>query len=243
MPRIGKQYLLIALKKLVQIVQFDIAITEKELKEKMREVNENNETKIFKDIDEWLSFVKQNENRSVSVIRVREDNKIELTDEGKSLINTTDFRKKAFKLLEKKSKKNFTHFDRVLQEIDKKVKREDYNIGDNIQEWIYTIIKNEVTGGAIICFIKDFEIIYKKDGKWKIDQVEYSRLRGDKGDIVEDIIKDHGRIDLLELEKILRIDFEWTDKEIEKIIEKLIYERKISKDKYEGKIVIEALIK
>jgi len=245
-PRIGKQNILEAIEKLVMVVRYKDSLTEAQLRNEMEKINENHETKIFKNINEWFIFTRADENRSIHIIQFDEDGTVKLTKEGKELVDAHDFKKAAFKLLERKSKKGFTYFDNTIVELDNKMKKGTYDMGNDLIEEVNNMMKesakgNLVTAGAIASLLRGFDIVYQENKRWKINPVEYSRLRGGKKDIAEDIIKEKGKIDLADLSKILNEEFEWSEKEFEDIINELINEDKIAKDKYEGKIVLEAV--
>lgn len=240
-PRIGKQELLKGVEKIAQIVQFRGQLTKDELREEMRAINRDRDSKLFKSIDEWFRFTFQNENCSIEILR-EVDGRVELTDAGKDLLNAPDFRVAAFQLLERKSRTNFTHFYDVLQQIEQKVQAGNYDMGTDIEETIHSWIQNKVTAGAIACLLKDFEIVVKDDDRWEITPAQYTYLQGDDEDIVEDIIAEHGnRMNLAELEQLLTKDFKWDKEHIDDITQNLQDQNRVATDRYEGKTIIEVV--
>ncbi|TKX60489.1 hypothetical protein EXE48_13045 [Halorubrum sp. ASP1] len=238
-PRVGNQDLLKGIEKLAQIVQFRGQLTKDELRDEMEAINRDRDSKLFKSIDEWFKFTFQDQNCSIEIIK-EADGHVELTEDGKELLTAPDFRVAAFQLLERKSRTNFTHFYDVLQQIEQKVQAGNYDMGSDLEETIYTWIQNKVTAGAIACFLKDFEIVVKDDGRWEINPAQYTYLQGDDEDIVEDIIAEHGnRMDLAELEQLLTLDFKWGDEQVDDIIQELQDQNRVATDRYEGKTVIE----
>ena len=245
-PRIGRQELLKGIEKLAQIVQYRGNLTEEELREDMEGINQNRNSKLFKSIDGWLDFTLKDKNRSIEIIE-ETDSKFILTEEGRELLQASDFRVAAFELLEAKSRSNFTYFYRTLQEIDQKIQRRSYDMGTDLAETVNTLMKdtvsgNKVTAGAIACLLKDFEIVYQEDSRWLINPAQYTYFRGDEEEIVEDIIAQHSnRMDLADLERMLTMDFEWSRLEVDEVIDSLIEQNRVAKDRYEGKAVIENL--
>lgn len=245
-PRIGRQDLLKGIEKLAQIVYFHDELTVAELREQMEAINRDRDTKLFKDIDEWLHFTLKDNNTSIEIIE-REDNSIELTEEGKHLVTATDFRVAAFELLEEKSQTNFTYFQRALHGLDEKVQASNYDMGTNLTDTVNTLMKdtvsgNKVTAGAIACLLRDFEIVEKDDGRWRIDPAQYTYFRGDEESIVEDIIAQHGnRMDLADLRRMLMMDFKWDEDSVDDVIQRLERQSRVARDRYEGKNVIERL--
>lgn len=245
-PRIGRQDLLKGIEKLPQLVNFHGDLTEAELREEMEAINQNRSSKLFKDIDGWLTFTLKDQNRSIEIIQNTNDH-IELTEEGKELLNAADFRTAAFDLLERKSRTNFTYFHNTLQELDRKVQRGNYDMGTDLDDTVNSLMKetvggNSVTAGAITCLLKDFEIVTEEDGSWTIDPAQYTYFRGDDDDIVEDVVAEHGnRMDLAELERMLMVDFEWGRDKVDNVIDRLLDQHRLAKDRYEGRTVIEKI--
>lgn len=238
-PRVGNQDLLKGIEKLAQIVQFRGQLTKDELRDEMEAINRDRDSKLFKSIDEWFKFTFEEQNCSIEIIK-EADGHVELTEDGKELLTAPDFRVAAFQLLKRKSRTNFTHFYHVLQQIEQKVQAGNYDMGADLEETIYTWIQNKVTAGAIACFLKDFEIVVKDDGRWEINPAQYTYLQGDDEDIVEDIIAEHGnRMDLTELVQLLTLDFKWGDEQVDDIIQELQDQNRVATDRYEGKTVIE----
>lgn len=245
-PRIGRQDLLKGIEKLPQLVNFHGDLTEAELREEMEAINQNRSSKLFKDIDDWLTFTMKDQNRSIEIIQKANDH-IELTEEGEELLNAADFRATAFDLLERKSRTNFTYFHKTLQELDRKVQRGNYDIGTDLDDTVNSLMKdtvggNSVTAGAIACLLKDFEIVTEEDGLWMVDPAQYTYFRGDDEDIVEDVVAEHGnQIHLAELERMLMVDFEWGRDKVDTVINGLIDQHRLAKDRYEGRTVIEKI--
>jgi len=243
-PRIGRQDLLKGIEKLAQIVHFRGELTEDELRDEMKAINRDRDSKLFKSIGGWLKFTLQDENRSIDVLKQDNDH-IELTDEGLELLNAPDFRVAAFHLLERKSRTNFTYFHPLLQELDRKVQAGNYDMGTDLADTVNTLMKdtvsgNKVTAGVIACFLRDFEIVVENDGEWQLDPAQYTYFRGDDEDIVEDIIAEHGnRMDRAELERFLTLDFKWTGEQVDTIIQQLQDQNRVATDRYEGKTVVE----
>lgn len=243
-PRIGRQDLLKGIEKLAQIVEYRGNLSEDELREEMEAINQDRSSKLFKSIDGWLKFTLKDQNRSIEILEKNDDH-ITLTEDGKQLLRAPDFRFAAFDLLESKSRSNFTYFHRTLQELDKRIQMANYDLGTDLGETVNTLMKdtvsgNKVTAGAIACLLRDFEIVYQEDGRWMIDPAQYTYFRGDEEAIVEDIISQHGnRMDLADLERMLTMDFEWTRADMNEIIDSLIDQNRVAKDRYEGKTVVE----
>lgn len=243
-PRIGRQDLLKGIEKLAQIVHFRGELTEEELREEMKAINRDRDSKLFKSIDGWLTFTLQDENRSIEIIKQQNDH-IDLTEEGLELLNAPDFRVAAFQHLERKSRTNFTYFHALLQELDRKVQAGNYDMGADLADTVNTLMKdtmsgNKVTAGAIACLLRDFEIVLEEDGRWRIDPAQYTYFRGEDTDIVEDILAQHGnRMDLVELQRVLTMDFKWGEEQVESILQQLQDENRAATDRYEGKTVIE----
>jgi len=243
-PRIGRQDLLKGIEKLAQIVQFRGELTLDELKEEMEAINRERESKLFKSVDGWLDFTLQEKNRSIEII-TRVDVHIELTDDGRKLLNAPDFRVAAFQLLENKSRTNFTYFHTILQELDRKIQASTYDMGTDLADTVNTLMKdtvsgNKVTAGAIACLLRDFEVVVEEDGRWRIDPAQYTYFRGEESDIVEDILAEHGnRMDLAELQRLLTMNFKWGEQQVEDVLKQLQDENRAATDHYEGKTVIE----
>jgi hypothetical protein len=243
-PRIGRQDLLKGIEKLPQIVHFRGELTEDELRDEMKAINRDRDSKLFKSIDGWLTFTLLDENRSIEILKQDNDH-IELTDEGLDLLSTPDFRVAAFHLLERKSRTNFTYFHTLLQELDRKIQAGNYDMGTDLADTVNTLMKdtvsgNKVTAGAIACFLRDFEIVVENDGEWQLDPAQYTYFRGEDKDIVEDIIAEHGnRMDRAELERLLTLDFKWTGEQVDTIIQQLQDQNRVATDRYEGKTVVE----
>ena len=238
-PRIGRQDLLKGIEKLVQIVQFRGELTEDELREEMEAINRDRESKLFKSLDGWLDFTLEENGRSIEILR-RTNDHIELTEEGQALLNEPDFRVAAFDLLERKSRSNFSYFQDILQELDRRVQAANYDMGTDPATTIDFIIENEVTAGAIACFLRDFEIVIEDGDSWRIDPAQYTYFRGDDQEIVEDIIAEHGnRMDRADLDRLLTMDFEWSQSKVDSIVDELQEQNKVATDRYEGKTVVE----
>lgn len=238
-PQIGHQDILKGIEKLAQIVQFRSQLTKDELREEMEAINRQRDSKLFFAIDYWFKFTFEDQNRSIEILK-EVDGHVELTEDGKELLTTPDFRVAAFNLLERKSRTNFTLFHDVLQKLDSKVQKGNYDMGTDVTETIDTWIGNNVTAGAIDCLLCDFEILVEDGDRWRIDPAQYTYLRGEDEEIVEEIIAEHGnRIDLTELERLLTLDFKWGEEEVDDIIQQLQDKNRVATDRYEGKTVIE----
>jgi len=210
----------------------------------MEAINRDRDSKLFKSIDGWLKFTLQEENRSIEILK-KDNDLIELTEEGLELLNAPDFRVAAFHLLERKSRTNFTYFHILLQELDRKVQAGNYDMGTNLVDTVNTLMKdtvsgNKVTAGAIACLLRDFEIVVEEDGEWRLHPAQYTYFRGEDEEIVEDIIAENGnRMDRAELERLLTLDFKWGEEQVESIIDQLQDENRVATDRYEGKTVVE----
>jgi len=243
-PRIGRQDLLKGIEKLAQIVHFRDQLTEDELRDEMEAINRDRDSKLFKSIDGWLKFTLQDENRSIEILN-KDNDHIELTEEGLELLNAPDFRVAAFHLLERKSRTNFTYFHMLLQELDRKVQAGNYDMSTDLADTVNTLMKdtvsgNKVTAGAIACLLRDFEIVVEENGEWRLDPAQYTYFRGEEEDIVEDIIAENGnRMDRAELERLLTLDFKWGEEQVDSIIHQLQEENRVATDRYEGKTVVE----
>lgn len=245
-PRIGRQDLLKGTEKLAQIVHFRGQLTQDELEDEMEAINRDRDSKLFKSIDGWLKFTLQEENRSIEILK-KDNDHIELTEEGFELLNAPDFRVAAFHLLERKSRTNFTYFHILLQELDRKVQAGNYYMGTNLADTVNTLMKdtvsgNKVTAGAIACLLRDFETVVEEDGEWRLDPAQYTYFRGEDEEIVEDIIAENGnRMDRAELERLLTLDFKWGEEQVESVIHQLQEENRVATDRYEGKTVVELI--
>jgi len=243
-PRIGRQDLLKGIEKLVQIVQYRGQLTEAELREEMNAINHDRDAKLFKSIDGWLDFTLEENNRSIEILQ-RTNDHIELSEDGQDLLSEPDFRVAAFELIERKSRSNFTYFQKTLQALDRKVQAGNYDMGTDPADTVNNLMKdtvsgNKVTAGAITCLLRDFEIIIEDDDGWRLDPAQYTYFRGDDQETVEDIIAEHGnRMDLADLERLLTMDFKWSEDKVEAIIDKLQDQNRVATDRYEGKTVIE----
>lgn len=242
-PRIGNQMIVKGIEKLAQLVHFHDDLMEDELRDEMEAVNKSRDTKLFKDIDGWLAFTQQDQNRSIEIIKQTNDH-IALTEEGEALLNAPEFQQAVFDLLERKSRTNFTYFQSTLQELDHKVQRGSYEMGTNLTETVNTLMKdtmtgNSVTAGAIACILDDLDIVYQDGSTWYINPSQYTYFRGDEEEIVEDIVGEHGnRMDLADLERMLMVDFEWSRDQVDEVLNDLLDEHRLGKDRYEGKTVV-----
>jgi hypothetical protein len=242
-PRIGRQDIIKGIEKLAQLVHFHDDLTRTQLRDEMEEVNKSHSTKLFKDIDGWLAFTLESQNRSIQIIQETVDG-ISLTENGEALLNASNFQQAVFDLLEKKSRTNFTYFQNTLHELDQKVQRGSYEIGTNLADTINTLMKDTVTGnsvtaGAIACILKDLEIVYQDGATWYLDPAQYTHYRGEEEDTVEDIVTEHGnQMDLADLERMLMVDFEWDREEVDTVLDTLLDEHRITTNRYEGKTVV-----
>lgn len=242
-PRIGRQDIIKGIEKLAQLVHFHDDLQEADLRDEMKAVNKSRTTKLFKDIDGWLAFTLQSQNRSIQIIQETDDG-ISLTEDGKTLLNASNFQRAVFDLLEWKSRTNFTYFQNTLQELDQKVQRGNYEMGTNLADTVNTLMKDTVTGnsvtaGAIACILKDLGIVYQDGETWYLDPAQYTYYRGEDDDIVEDIVTEHGNeMDLADLERMLMVDFEWDRETVDTVLDTLQEEHRLTTNRYEGKTVV-----
>lgn len=224
-PRIGRHEFLRGLHLLVEMVGYSDQLTEADLREMMEAENRRSEKQPFKSVDEWLHFAFDHYGTSMELLHSEGDpGCVNLTEDGKKLLNAEDFESEAFHLLERKSVDNFTYFYRVINALDEKVQTGKYGLGSNLVSEINTLMTdtgkgNSVTAGTIKGILRDFKVVEKEGDEWRINPSKYSDLRGEDKELVIELIREEGNeISLAELENQLLMTFDWDSDRIEEIL-------------------------
>lgn len=227
-PRIGRHEFLRGLKLLVQMVGYTDQLTEADLREMMEEENRRSEKQPFKSVEDWLHFAFDHYGTSMEILHHEDDEGyVTLTEDGEKLLNAENFEEEAFHLLERKSVDNFTYFYRTVKALDEKVQTGKYGLGSNLGSEINTLMTdtgkgNSVTAGTIKGILRDFGIVKKEDGEWRINPSKYSDLRGKDKDLVLELIREKGNeMPLAELENQLLMTFDWDSNRINEVLKEL----------------------
>lgn len=243
-PRIGRQKAQEGLIQLIKVVNFEQPIPEDHLREKMQQYNENRETDIFQDVDELISFVRDDKSSSIQILSQTEDGYV-LNEVGQNLLYSQDIDKALFTLMTEKSRTEFVYFWEVIQELDRMYEEQDYLLGTSLIDSINGLFEsgsNTVTAGTIGGLLLDFGIIERDDeGYYKLNPAEYTYLREGKYEILLNVIEgaENERLKIQELTDILVRDYEWSENEVYEIVKDLKSEGLVQTDRYEGKHVVE----
>lgn len=242
-PRIGRQEFLKGLRLLVQIVGYGPSdMTEEGLRERMHEENRTSETQPFKSVDDWLKFTLADQNRSIHVINTDDVGCVQLTNEGKNLIDAADFEKAVFDLLVRKSAEGFTYFHNLIKSFDEKMVKQKYGLGEDLEAEIEMLMTDtgsgsSVTAGTIAGMLKDFGLIeQEKNGFKKLNPATYNRLRGNPEDVLVGLVREEGsQMEYQDLEHELLVMYDWSEDQFEETLTELEADHQIRTTKHGGK--------
>ncbi|WP_338727001.1 hypothetical protein [Haladaptatus sp. DJG-WS-42] len=229
------------------MVGYKDKVTKTELRELMEQENELSESQPFKDVDEWLKFAFDDNNTSIEIIHGDDEGVVSLTEEGRQLLDADRFEQEAFRLLERKSRTNFTYFHRTIGAFDDKVHSGKYGLGSSLTDEINTLMTegeggNTVTAGTIGGILQSFGIVEKVDNGYEINPSIYTNLRGDDRTLIKEIIREEdSEMSYSALEDKAVMTFGWDISRLEEVVSALEADNEVRVYRRGGKEYIQLL--
>lgn len=195
LPRIGNQFVPLATKKIIEVIyENGKSMKENELKKQFMKLNEiheiENDARLFKFKNEKfeefkIEFMNLYLEKRLQIIHYDEEtSEYRLTEEGESIYKSSDWKKSYFRLLLRKSMKNFTYFKSALDEIKRygHEEKKEY-LESNLKD-----ITNSYQTKIYIGILRDLNIMELKRDKYLINKERLNKyLLGEKID--EDVLE------------------------------------------------------